>query len=321
VVDPRRPLRLVFCGTPQFAVPALQALVEAGHEVSLVLTQPDRPSGRGMQLVASPVKQWALAHRLDVSQPEKIRNNEDLRAQLESIAPDAIVVVAYGRIIPPWMLALPRLGNINLHGSLLPRYRGAAPIQWAIATGETVTGVTTMLLEEGLDTGPILQQKELPIAPDATATDLFLQLAALGAPLLLSTLAGLDDSTLTPQPQNHAEATHAPILTRDDGRIDFSRTASQVYNRWRGFQPWPGAWTTLDGKKLTVIRMRLPEQRATETVTQTPGTLTALHGSLYAVCAHGTGIELLEVQLEGKRSTPAADFLRGHPQIVGTPLG
>jgi methionyl-tRNA formyltransferase len=321
VVNARPPLRLVFCGTPQFAVPSLEAVVAAGHEVLLVLTQPDRPSGRGMQLVTSPVKQWALAHNLDVAQPAKIRNNEALRAQLEALAPDATLVVAYGSILPPWMLTLPRLGNINLHGSLLPRYRGAAPIQWAIANGESTTGVTTMLLEEGLDTGPILQRAELPIPADATAADLFSQLATLGAPLLLSTLAGLDKGTLTPQPQNHAAATHAPTLTRDDGRIDFSRTASEIYNRWRGFQPWPGAWTMLDGKKFTVTRMRMPEEKASTAVTDTPGTLTARTGSLYAACAHGTSMELLEVQLEGKRSTPAADFLRGHPQIVGTQLG
>jgi methionyl-tRNA formyltransferase len=324
VVDadrPARPLRLVFCGTPQFAVPSLQTVVEAGHEVSLVLTQPDRPSGRGMQLVASPVKQWALAHNLNVAQPAKIRANDDLRAQLEAIAPDSILVVAYGRIIPPWLLALPRLGNINLHGSLLPKYRGAAPIQWAIANGETLTGVTTMLLEKGLDTGPILQQQELPIPADATAAELFPQLAALGAPLLLSTLNGLDEGTLVPQPQDNAAATYAPILTRDDGRIDFSRAATEIYNRWRGFQPWPGAWTLLDGKKITVTRMRLPQGKITTAVADTVGTLTPLSSSLYAACAHGTAIELLEVQLEGKRSTPAADFLRGHPQIVGTRLG
>lgn len=274
-----------------------------------------------MQLVASPVKQWALAHGLSVVQPAKVRSNEELRAQLEAIAPDAILVVAYGRIIPPWMLALPRLGNINLHGSLLPKYRGAAPIQWAVANGETVTGVTTMLLEEGLDTGPILQQEELPIAPDATAADLFPQLAALGAPLLLSTLLGLDDGSLVPQPQDHAAATQAPILTRDDGRIDFSRTASAVYNRWRGFQPWPGAWTMLAGRKFTINRMRPAAEHATLPATDTPGRLFVHSGSLYAECAQGTAIQLLAVQLEGKRSTPAADFLRGHPQIADTHLG
>ena len=319
---PARPLRLVFCGTPAFAVPALAAAVAAGHQVALVLTQPDRPSGRGMQLTASPVKQWAFAHDLPLAQPDKIRNNEPLRARLEALAPDAILVVAYGRIIPPWMLTLPPLGNINLHGSLLPKYRGAAPIQWAVANGEPTTGVTTMLLEEGLDTGPTLEQAELPIPPDATASALFPQLAELGAPLLLSTLAGLADGALTPQPQNAAEATHAPILTRDDGRIDFTRSATETYNRWRGFQPWPGAWTLLEGKKFTIPRMAHPN--ATATVTDNPanpGTLFLEGAHLYAACGSNTAIHLLEVQLEGKRATSAADFLRGHPQFANAHLG
>ena len=317
-----KPLRLVFCGTPEFAVPSLAAVVAAGHQVALVLTQPDRPSGRGMRLAPSPVKKWALAAHLEIDQPEKIRHNEALRARLQTIAPDAILVVAYGRIVPPWMLALPPLGNINLHGSLLPKYRGAAPIQWAVANGETTTGVTTMLLEEGLDRGPILEQAELAIQPDATAAEIFPQLAALGAPLVLSTLAGLASGTLTPQPQNPAEATHAPILTRDDGRIDFTRSAQEIYNRWRGFQPWPGAWTLLEKKKFTITCMALPN--ATALVADTfarPGKLWVENGQLYAACADGTSIHLIEVQLEGKRPTFAADLLRGHPQFAAAQLG
>ena len=317
-----KPLRLVFCGTPAFAVPALAAVVAAGHQVALVLTQPDRPSGRGMQLATSPVKQWALAHDLPIAQPAKIRTNEPLRAHLEALTPDAILVVAYGRIIPPWMLALPPLGNINLHGSLLPKYRGAAPIQWAVANGEKTTGVTTMLLEEGLDTGPILERAQLAIPPEATAAELFPQLAELGAPLLLSTLAGLAAGTLTPQPQNAAEATHAPILTREDGRIDFSRPAQEIYNRWRGFQPWPGAWTVLEGKKFTIPRMAPPN--ATVLVTNNPakpGTLFLEGARLYAACGSNTAIHLIDVQLEGKRATSAADFLRGHPQFANAQLG
>ncbi len=319
VERPLRPeLRLVFCGTPEFAVPTLEAVVSAGHEVALVLTQPDRPVGRGMQTAMSPVKQWALAHGLPVDQPEKIRNNAALRECLEAIRPDAILVVAYGRIIPTWMLALPPLGNINLHGSLLPKYRGAAPIQWAVAHGEAVTGVVTMLLEEGLDTGPVLERAELAIAPDATAAELFPQLAALGAPLMLSTLDGLAAGTLKPQPQDASAATQAQILTREDGHIDFHRDANEIYNRWRGFQPWPGAWTLLGGKKFTVIRMALA---ATTFVVNALGTLVVEGGHLYACCGGGTAVELLEVQLEGKRAMPAADFLRGHPQLGGTRLG
>jgi methionyl-tRNA formyltransferase len=220
-------MRLVFCGTPRFAVPTLEALHAADHEVALVVTQPDRPVGRSQQMTAPPVKQTALASGLAVTQPEKIRNNQEFRAQLEAIAPDAIVVVAYGRLIPPWMLALPRLGCINLHASLLPRYRGAAPIQWAVAMGDAFTGNTTMLLEEGLDTGPILLQQALAIAPEQTAAELFDLLAEGGAPLVVETLAGLDDGSIVPKAQNHAGATVAPLLTREDGRMDFSaHTAS-----------------------------------------------------------------------------------------------
>src|ERR1700678_4150737 len=185
-------MRLVFCGTPEFAVPALEAVVAAGHEVRLVVTQPDRAAGRGLEVQIPAVKKTALRLGLPVVQPEKIKNNLEFRARLEAIAPDAIVVVAYGRIIPKWMLDLPRLGCINLHGSLLPKYRGAAPIQWAVAMGERVTGNTTMLLEEGLDTGPILLQQQTPIRPEQTAADLFEALAVQGAPLLVETLAGLD---------------------------------------------------------------------------------------------------------------------------------
>jgi methionyl-tRNA formyltransferase len=251
-------MKLVFCGTPQFAVPTLNALLAAGHQIALVVSQPDRPVGRDRQLTAPPVKLAALAAGLPIAQPEKIRNNPEFRAQLEAIAPDAIVVVAYGRLIPPWMLTLPRLGCINLHASLLPRYRGAAPIQWAVAMGETVTGNTTMLLEEGLDTGPILLQQALAIAPQQTAADLLDVLSVGGATLVVKTLAGLDDGTIKPRPQNHAEASLAPLLTREDGHMDFAaHTATELKNRWRGFQPWPGAFTALDGKKLIVHRMEV----------------------------------------------------------------
>jgi len=249
-------VKLVFCGTPSFAVPTLEALLAAGHEIALVVSQPDRPVGRAQQLTAPPVKQAALAAGIAVVQPEKIRNNAEFRAQLEGIAPEAIVVVAYGRIIPPWMLALPKLGCINLHGSLLPKYRGAAPIQWAVAMGDAYTGNTTMLLEEGLDTGPILLQQTVEIAPHQTAVDLFEVLAHAGAPLVVETLKGLADGTVKAEPQNHEGATFAPLLNREDGRMDFAaRAAHELYDRWRGFQPWPGAFTMLDGKKLIVHRM------------------------------------------------------------------
>ena len=242
-------MKLVFCGTPQFAVPTLTALIDAGHAIELAVTQPDRPSGRGMQLYAPPVKQIAEAASIPVVQPEKIKNNLEFRQRLEAIAPDAIVVVAYGRIIPKWMLDLPRFGNINLHGSLLPKYRGAAPIQWAIANGDTITGVTSMRLEEGLDTGDMLRRRELTVGPEETAEDLYPKLSQLGAEAMVETLKDLAAGTANPVKQDDTQATLAPILTREDGQIDFSRTAVETYNRWRGFQPWPGAWTTLAGKK------------------------------------------------------------------------
>ena len=316
-------MRLVFCGTPEFAVPTLEAVLAAGHEVALVLTQPDRPSGRGMQLVAPPVKTAAMAAGVQVDQPEKIKNDAELRARLEAIGPDAMVVVAYGRLIPAWMLELPRFGCINVHGSLLPKYRGAAPIQWAIARGETVTGVTTMLLNQGLDTGPMLLRRELAIGADQTSADLYPPLAQMGAELLVETLAGLADGTILPVEQDDALATHAPLLTREDGRIDFTRSAQEIYNRWRGFYPWPGAWTTFGGKKFSATRMALKPYAGSEIRNRgrETGELVQQGDRLYAVCGEGEYIELVEIQLEGKRAMPAAEFLRGHTLVPGAALG
>jgi methionyl-tRNA formyltransferase len=315
-------MKLIFCGTPAFAVPTLEALLAAGHEIALVVSQPDRPVGRTQQLTAPPVKQAALAAGLAVTQPEKIRNNAEFRAQLETIAPDAIVVVAYGRIIPPWMLALPRLGCINLHGSLLPKYRGAAPIQWAVAMGDAVTGNTTMLLEEGLDTGPILMQQSVEIGPEQTAIELFDLLAKAGAPLMVETLAGLDAGTIHPRAQNHEGATFAPLLDREDGRMDFSgRSAHELYNRWRGFQPWPGAFTTLDGKKLIVHRMIVAQNAPAASGHAEPGQLFQRDDRLFAACADSTWLELLELQLEGKKRLMTSEFLRGNQIPLTARLG
>jgi len=316
-------VKVVFCGTPQFAVPTLQAVHAAGHEIALVVTRPDRPVGRKQIVEPTPVKQVALTAGLLVTQPEKIRNNAEFRARLEAIVPDAIVVVAYGRIIPPWMLALPRLGCINLHGSLLPKYRGAAPIQWAVAMGETITGNTTMLLEEGLDTGPILLQQEVEIGPEQTSVDLFEILAARGALLVVETLAGLADGEIEPRPQDHSQASLAPILTRDDGRMDFAAcTAMELKNRWRGFQPWPGAFTALDGKKLIVHRLEVVEPaRLHLPDAAEPAQLFVDQQRLIVCCAQGTGLEFLELQLEGKKRTMAAEFLRGTHLASGMRLG
>ena len=311
-------MRLVFCGTPRFAAPTLEALLAAHHEIALVVSQPDRPVGRTQELAAPPVKQTAVAAGLAVTQPEKIRNNAEFRERLEAIAPEAIVVVAYGRIIPPWMLTLPRFGCINLHASLLPKYRGAAPIQWAIAMGETVTGNSTMLLEEGLDTGPILLEQQVAVDPEQTAVDLFDVLAQKGAPLVVETLKGLEEGTMLPKPQDHAGATLAPILQREDGRIDFAgRTATEIRNRWRGFQPWPGAFTFLDGKKLIVHRMQFAESGAAA-----PAGEVRIDGQrMLVACAANTWIEFVELQLEGKKRLTAAEFLRGAGLRAGAQLG
>lgn len=316
-------LRLVFCGTPEFAVPTLQALIVAGHDLRLVVSQPDRPAGRDREVTPTPVKRTALEVGLPVVQPEKIRQNEEFRRALEAAAPDAIVVVAYGRIVPPWMLALPRLGCVNLHASLLPKYRGAAPIQWAVAMGEAVTGNTTMRLEEGLDTGPILMQQTHAIEPKQTAAELFPIIAAAGAPLVVETLEGLAGGMLHPRAQKDTEATDAPLLTREDGRMDFpSRTATELYNRWRGFQPWPGAFTALNGKKLIVHRMSVAgEFGYGKTQRAQAGAVQVENGRMFAACAQDSWIELIEVQLEGKKRMGAAEFLRGMAGARGAWLG
>lgn len=306
---------LVFCGTPRFAVPTLEKLAYAGFRIRLVVTQPDRPKGRGMELAFSPVKESALRLGLPIVQPEKIKTNEDFRAQLTALKPDAIIVVGYGRIIPQWMLELPLMGNINLHASLLPKYRGAAPIQWAIASGERVTGVTTMRIDAGLDTGDILLQKELAIMEEDTAETLAPRLASIGAELMLETLQGLHAKTITPQPQNDAKATLAPILKKEDGRISFERTAEEVRNRMRGFQPWPGAFTTFRGKAMNVWSVRLAERKVRK------GELELSSGQLFAGFAQNTALELLEVQPEGKKRMAVADFINGYRIQSGERLG
>ncbi len=314
-------MKLVFCGTPSFAVPTFKAVLRADHEIVLAVTQPDRPSGRGLQKVAPPVKEAAVAAGIPIVQPEKIKKNAEFRAQLETIAPDAILVVAYGRIIPKWMLDLPRFGNLNLHGSLLPKYRGAAPIQWAIANGEPVTGVTTMRLDEGLDTGDILMQREMTIAPDQTATDIYPLLAEMGAALMVETLDALAGETISRTKQDNSLATFAPILTRDDGRMDFSQPAMTVYNRWRGFQPWPGAWTMLGGKKLTAHQLMPHEPSALVGGPADAGAIRVERDRLFVRCGGGTWLELVELQMEGKKRMSAGDFLHGHLLKSGNRLG
>jgi methionyl-tRNA formyltransferase len=310
-------LNLVFCGTPLFAVPTLDRLVEAGHRVHLVVTQPDRPSGRGLEFLASAIKARALALNVPVIQPEKIKINEAFRTQLAAIAPDAIIVVGYGRIIPQWMIDLPPQGNINLHASLLPKYRGAAPIQWAIAKGESVTGVTTMRIDAGLDTGDILLQQEMQIEPNDTAETLATKLAVIGADLMVDTLHRLEGGTIQAQPQDHIRATLAPILTKEDGRIDFNLTAQEICNRLRGFQPWPGVYTSFRGKNLRIWDATVgPYQLELK-----PSKIQIENESIMVGAGGGSTLVPVEIQIEGKKRMSVRDFVHGYRPTDGEILG
>ena len=309
------PLTLVFAGTPPFAVPSLEKLVATGFRVNLVVTQPDRPRGRGMELARSPVKESASRLGIPLAQPERIKNNEEFRARLAELRPDAIVVVGYGRIIPQWMIDLPALGNLNVHASLLPKYRGAAPIQWAIARGETITGVTTMRIDAGLDTGDILLQRELPITAEDTAETMALKLAAVGADLMVETLRGLQAGKIRPRAQDHAQATLAPILKKEDGQIDFQRSAVETGNRLRGFQPWPGAYTTFRGKSLQIFAATPVNMEALV------GTITLRGDGAFVGCGAHTALELLEVQMAGKKRMSARDFVNGYRPREGERMG
>ena len=309
-----RPLIIVFAGTPRFAVPTFEALINSGFDVRLAVTQPDRPSGRGLELTASPVKESALKHGVSVVQPDKIKSNDSFRVQIKGLHPDAIVVVGYGRLIPQWMIDLPRFGNLNLHASLLPKYRGAAPIQWAIAQGETITGVTTMRIDAGLDTGDILLQRELAIGRDDTAGTIAPKLAEIGAQLMVETLRGLQAGTVKARPQNNAQATLAPILKKEDGKVDFARSANEIWNRLRGFSPWPGAYTTFRGKTFHIWQAR-------PVATKSPSAELKLEGGLAFVGCRDSSLELIEVQIEGKKRMSAKDFVNGYRPKTGERLG
>ncbi len=298
-------MRIIFFGTPDFAVPSLKALLDAGHEVALVVTQPDKLKGRGHHLSRPPVKEFALMKGIPVIQPQRIRD-ESFARELGSHGPDAIAVVAYGRIIPPAVLNLPPLGCINVHGSLLPKYRGAAPIQWALINGEEKTGITTMKMDEGLDTGPVLLQQETPITDDDDAAGVGARLATMGALLLARTLRELKDGILAPRPQD-GEATFAPPLTKDDGRIDWTMTARRIFGLIRGTYPWPGAFCHLAGEKLTVIRSSVSDQEQVFA----PGRIQDISAGGIAV-GTGRGILLLrELKPAGKKAMPAAAFANG----------
>ncbi len=311
-------MNLIFCGTPQFAVPTLQKLLAEDYPIELVLTKPDEPSGRGYATQAPPVKQVAKRAGLQVYQPAKLKDPAT-REFLSQFHPDAIVVVAYGRIIPPWMIELPRLGCINLHASLLPKYRGAAPIQWALIRGERTTGVTTMLIDPGMDTGDILLQREVKIDPEDTAETLFERLSLLGAELTLQTLRGLERGEIKPRPQDHSQATLAPMLKKEDGRIDWSLSAAEISSRVRGLRPWPGAFTTFRGKMFHIWAAAPALGRATSPAE--PGTVCAEGGRLLVACGDQTWLEAKEVQLEGRKRISARDFLNGVRLGPGEKLG
>jgi methionyl-tRNA formyltransferase len=308
-------MRVVFLGTPEFAVPSLDALHIAGHHVAAVFTQPDRPKGRGNQLAQSPVKLAAARLGIPVHQPERIRSPENL-ATLRSFEADLMVVVGYGQIIPQTVIDLPRYGILNVHASLLPKYRGAAPIQWAIANGETRTGVTVMQIDAGLDTGDMLLKATTPIHPDETAPQLSARLAPLGADLLIEAISQIENGTIRRERQNNGEATLAPILKKEDGRIDWSRSATEIYNRLRGFDPWPGAYTNFRGQRLAITRAGLAE-----TATLGSGTLHYDKRRLFAGCGNRTAFEVLEVQPAGRKRMNAEEFLNGYKILQDERLG
>lgn len=305
-------MRLIFCGTPEFAVPTLRCLLaQPDFIVVAVVTQPDRPKGRSLEPLASPVKAAALTAGLPVRQPEKIRAPE-VAEWLEKLAPDAVVILAYGQIIPANLLTIPRLGWINLHASLLPKYRGAAPIAWAIANGESRSGLTTMRIDAGMDTGPILLQQEMEIRRSETAPELSARMAEAGAPLIVETLRGLTSGAITPRTQDHSHATFAPLLKREDGRIDWTQTAQQIDCRIRAFTPWPGAFTSFRGQNCHVWGRPQPAEAVASGVrTAAPGTLLLQGIDLDVACGAATRLRIEALQLEGRKRVSTREFLSG----------
>jgi methionyl-tRNA formyltransferase len=305
-------MRIVFCGTPSFAVPTLKHLfAQKDFEIAGVITQPDRPRGRGQEVSFSPVKEAALAANVAVHQPEKIRAPES-EALLRKLAPDCIVIIAYGQIIPARLLPIPKLRWINLHASLLPKYRGAAPINWAIVNGETRTGLTTMRIDAGMDTGEMLLRHEIEIGARETAPELAARMAGLGAPLMAETLRGLVAGKIPPKPQNHSEASYAPMLKKEDGRIDWKRPATEIYNRMRGFAPWPGAYTSFRGQSCQVWGEPVSKEGSAPLASSAaPGTLLGEKDELFVWCGNATVLRVLLVQMEGRKPVKAADFANG----------
>ena len=312
------PLRIAFCGTPGFAVPSLRYLLaQPDFKIVGVVTQPDRPRGRALAMSSSAVKDAAVSAGIPVYQPEKIKSEESFEF-FQRAAPDAVVIIAYGQIIPPRLIAIPRLGWINLHGSLLPKYRGAAPIHRAIMNSEKRSGLTTMNIDAGLDTGPMLLRFETEVGPDETAPELYARLSEAGAPLVAETLRGLEAGTITPVPQDNSQATFAPPLKKEEGRIDWSQSAQKIYNRIRGLQPWPGAFSTFRGKNCAIWARPLSAPRATYGL---PGEIAKEDGSVMISCGDGTALLLKFVRLEGRKRVTALEFANGARMKLGDRFG
>jgi methionyl-tRNA formyltransferase len=302
-------LRMVFCGTPEFAVPSLRRLAERPEfSIEAVITQPDRPRGRGQHVSSSPVKEAALELGLHVYQPETVKS-ESAQEFLKRIAPDAVVIIAYGQIVPARLLTIPRLGWINLHASLLPRYRGAAPIHWAIANGETITGLTTMQIDAGMDTGPTLLRRDVEIGPNETAPELAARMSAIGADLIAESLLLWNRGEISPIPQDKKNASYAPILKKEDGRIDWARPAQQIYNRMRGFAPWPGAYTTF--REQTCQLWGRSAAPSTGRANLATGKIILTATDLYVICGEGTSLQVEAVQIEGRKKISARQFANG----------
>jgi methionyl-tRNA formyltransferase len=306
--DPRKAnIRLVYMGTAEFAVPTLQRLAVEGYTLAAIVTQPDKPSGRGQLMHAPPVKRSALDLHLDVHQPATLKD-DGARSFFEGLRPDCILVVAYGKILPPWLIRLPRYGVVNLHGSLLPKYRGAAPIQWAVANGDTETGVCTMQIDEGLDTGPVYLCEKTTIQAEETIPQLSERLAVLGAELVSRTLDGIVSGALQAKPQDHSRASLAPILRKEDGYIDWNWPAQTIHNRIRAFNPWPGTLARFRGNACRILKSKVGQSIEG---TEAPGTVTAIKGQVSVTCGDRVRLHLIEVQIPGKKPVSGSDFANG----------
>lgn len=308
-------LNIVFMGTPEFAVPSLEKLIEFGHNVMLVITQPDKPRGRGKKISYSPVKECAIKNNIDVFQPQKLKNNKEVFDKLRKLNPDLIVVAAYGKILPEEILQIPRYGCINVHASLLPKYRGAAPINWAVINGEKETGITIMYMEKGLDTGDILLQKSIPILEEDNSETVHDKLAVLGGNALIEAINKMVDGALKPVKQDDSKATYAPILEKSIGLIDWQKSAVEIKNLVRGLRPWPVAYTYYKGNMLKIWAAEVYSYEGKEK----PGTVITTGSALIVKCGKDA-LKILEIQSEGKRRMTVEEFLRGHTIAKGEQL-